>query len=230
MTFEQKVEKLRGIVDTGIKIWCQTTDDDLEFIKVANEVYREKVYSEYSIQAGATYKVIYSKDNDGEIDVNYVGNENSIIGLDNYIPYSEFFAEDKVEDKPLESKSIKNYTIGEIESLCLKCDDCSTCVMYIKDHYCDCIFSVVAGLNPQDWKIDEYFNTTPYLNQSEIDILKAIKVLYPNFDKLMYNCDTDMFTGENDDDVNILRSRLSSLKVDKYNYSYSINELLKTVN
>ena len=63
------------------------------------------------------------------------------------------------------------------------------------------------------------------LTDSEIEILKSIKVLYPNVDKTIYNWDTDMFTEPTTDELlNILASRLPSLSKDVI---YSIDELLK---
>lgn len=182
MTFEQKVEKLRGIVDTGIRIWCQTTDEDAEFIKIANEVYGKNVYTEYSIQAGATYKVIYSKDNDGEIDVNYVGNERSIIGLDNYIPYSEFFA-DKVENKPL-----GEWTLNEVKEYCSKKNlDCQECI-FVKNNSC------FYNDNPEEWDLTPIKLT---LTQSEIDILKAIKLICDDAKILEYDVDSESYLVDN---------------------------------
>ena len=216
MTFEQKVEKLRGIVDKKIVIRCSKPSENADVVECINKIKDNDDYVRGDDEENICYGIESGCSTYDWCDVTWYSENGYQI-----IPYSEFFADDKV------NKPIKDWTIGEIEEYCKQQDDCKLCPMYLKECYYDCLFSIVEGLNLKNWKIDEYFKINPSLTQSEIDILKAIKVLYPNFDKLVYNCDTDMFTGENDDDVNILRSRLPSLTVDKYKYIYLINDLLE---
>ncbi len=87
---------------------------------------------------------------------------------------------------------------------------------------CDkCKINGVCKDSIGDWELDN--NTKPILTQSEIDILKAIKVLYPKKDKLVYG-DWDEEFILSGTDVMIDKDRLPSLSHDK---EYLIDELLK---
>lgn len=207
MTMEQKVEKLRGIANTNIQIWCEGVKEDNEIAELANLLIKDED-EEYDLNCDlikTTYKVILE---DGEIRIVYL-NHNCDRG--NCIPYSEFFADDKVEDKPLEDwtlKEVKEYYNNNCELL-ESCDECK--------------INALCNNDISEWEFIPVEQPLT-LTQSEIDILKAIKVIYPNARELLYNYDTDMFTEPHDDAyVNILRSRLPSLGL---NTTYSIDELL----
>jgi hypothetical protein len=206
MTFEQKVDKLKGIVDSDVVVWCETDKEDNDMANLANSLI-EKDDEKYDCDS-TLYKTKYNvKLEDGNIMVNYLGYN---LKKENAIPYSEFF-KDKVEDKPIEE-----WTLKECKDYCREHEDrCSSCII---TKFCN--YSEEA---PCNWDL-----TLPLkLTQSEIDILKAIKVLYPLNNNLTLKyvaepCGFSVYPFN----IFIQLDRLPSLSRDA---TYSISELLEGV-
>lgn len=116
MTFEEKVEKLRGIIGKGISIWCY---NEVEFTDVfsmigqieIDEKFKDTYWNFCPIKNEIVYIIVqfgkwFINDETDEKNYNYRA-----------IPYSEFFA-DNVKDKPLENwtlKEVKEFTKSDIK-------------------------------------------------------------------------------------------------------------------
>lgn len=203
MTFEQKVEKLRGIVDKKIAIHTETKQEDIDFCNMINNCFKYSFEIE-DCGEGYVYAFTFEDDFKDEVSVDvfvleYSRNDYQIV------PYSEFFADDKVEDKPL-----GKWMLGEVQEYCDKLDGCPS----------DCIFQDICCEAPTKWELGE---DKPYLTQSEIEILKAIKVLYPNKDTLTFWRNEGCYGWNGIEET---KDKLPSLDVSK---EYNINELLKEV-
>ena len=204
MTFEEKVEKLRGICDKKILVYCETEDEDEEFCKVANTISESK----YTFFTGDSFYNVHTID-DESIEMEYWGS-----GEEGYqiIPYSEFFND---EEKPLE-----DWTLKEVKEYCpyrkAKDDNLQHCET--------CKFIAICGICADEWEFEQPLELT----DSEIEILKAIKVLYPMNDNIFYDTEFDMFTNNSKGFglIQINASRLQSLSKDK---EYSISSLLEGV-
>ena len=204
MTFEQKVEKLRGICDKKIMVYCETEDEDREFCKVANEIGRNR----YDCYDDDCYYYVYEQDD--SIEVDYSGCE-----IEGYqiIPYSEFFND---KDKPLE-----NYTLKEVKEYCQyeKVKDANS-------DYCEeCKFNVVCGMCADEWSLKE---DKIKLTQSEIEILKAIRVVYPKCDTIFHSSELEMFTN-NDKGYGLIQLNTNRLPSLSHDVTYSISKLLEGV-
>ena len=76
----------------------------------------------------------------------------------------------------VEMKEIKDYTLGEVKEICENNEDCENCIF--KSGNCinhnDClIFS-----QPNDW------NLNPKYTDEQIELLKAVKILFPACQKI----------------------------------------------
>lgn len=209
MTFEQKVEKLRGIVDKKIAIWCRNKVDAEELYPLLNEVTNENFIGSmwYIDEIKSVYDIIT-----GEWDccsLDYYEKEGYQI-----IPYSEFFA-DKVEDEPL-----GEWTLKEVKEYC-KYGEMS------KDNpdYCnECKCNKICGMCADEWDLSD----KQILTQSEIDILKAIKVLFPRCTNV-YVTDDDaeyIYKSNGSQIISVEITKFPSLTPYK---EYPINELLNEV-
>lgn len=202
MTIEEKIEKLRGIVDKKIAIWCERELDADELRPLLNEVTGEDDEDNFWCGNDTCYT----------IDRCWDFHSSEFCEKNDYqiIPYSEFFKDEVKVDKPLEDwtlKEVKEYCNYEERSKgnpdC--CDECK--------------FKGICGMCADEWEFEEELSLT----ESEIEILKAIKVLYSNKDKLVYG-DWDEEFILSGTDVMVNKDRLPSLSRDK---EYSIDELLK---
>jgi hypothetical protein len=215
MTFEQKVEKLREIVDKKIAIHTETEQEDIEFCNMINNCFKYSFEIE-DCNEGYLYTFTFEDEFQSEISID--------VGVLEYshkdyqiVPYSEFFADDKV-DKPLEDWTLKEI-IEHYNNRCedYKCEDCPIQKM------CD-----VSEI--EDWN---FISVIPQLilTQSEIDILKAIKLLYGGDVKILYAKENNCFVDDDDTyqipTFSIESDRLPSLSRDK---EYNIDELLEGVN
>lgn len=158
MTFEQKVEKLRGINNKNIAILCKKEEDAGELLSLLNEATGEDDADSFWFGSDTCYTIEgcwdfhtldFCKDEDYQI-----------------IPYSEFFADD--EDKPL-----KDWTTGEVKEY--------------YDKYCEglackhCKIKVICSDDIGEWDLSPI---KPTLAPSAISLLKEIKSSYPNIDSI----------------------------------------------
>ena len=205
MTFKQKVEKLRGIDGKRIAILCNNEDDAEELRPLLNEVTGEDDTDNYYCDNDTCYEI------DTHWDyhlINFCKNNGYQI-----IPYSEFFND---KDKPLE-----NYTLKEVKEYCQyeKVKDANS-------DYCEeCKFNVVCGMCADEWSLKE---DKIKLTQSEIEILKAIKTLYPKCDTIFHSSELEMFTN-NDKGYGLIQLNTNRLPSLSHDVTYSISKLLEGV-
>lgn len=198
MNKERMIEKFREINNKPIAIWCKTKEEDYEFCKqIANEYFN----AAFDLDGCINDYCYYMEDGD----INY----GDMLCMDsNYklIPFSEFFA-DELDNKP---KSLEDYTLKEIKSECVN-------LILNNDRFCpkDCKFNSICGKKIQGWK----FKTE--LTNDEIEVLKAIEVLYPTIKEVKYDDDFDLYVF---DEELIGTNKLPSLSKD---ITYNIEGLLK---
>ncbi len=72
MTFEQKVEKLRGIADVGTTIWCKTSKEDNELSELAN-LFIDEEEDKYDCDCTLSKTKYLIALEFGEIKVEYLG-------------------------------------------------------------------------------------------------------------------------------------------------------------
>ena len=158
---------------------------------------------------GFTIDKIYESDDDG---FGVMGDDDWVyksININNLLGV-------KFEEIFYTPKQLGDYTLNEVKEYCSNqsCDYCDECKFNI-------ICEVISA--PKDWDLSDKL----ILSQSEIDILKAIKVLYMRCNELFYDKDEDVFTNvKNTGLVRVSPDRLPSLSKDVV---YSIDELLKEV-
>ena len=82
MTTQEKVSKLKSIVDKDIAIYCETVEEDKELCELANEYF----YGEYDFYLSDSHYAVESIGD--KLEINFMEDE-----LNGYtiIPYSEFF-------------------------------------------------------------------------------------------------------------------------------------------
>ena len=83
MTTQEKVSKLKSIVDKDIAIYCKTIEEDRELCELANEYF----YGGYDFYLSDSHYVVSSTVDKSEINV---ADEDELDGYE-IIPYSEFF-------------------------------------------------------------------------------------------------------------------------------------------
>ena len=89
MTTQEKVSKLKSIVDKDIAIYCETVEEDRALCELANDYF----YGEYSDYCEDTYYAVESFSfSNNKIEICYQ-TEDDVKYDENYkiIPYSEFF-------------------------------------------------------------------------------------------------------------------------------------------
>lgn len=228
MTEEQKVEKLRSIVGKKIAIWCEYENDAEELLPLLNSATEEdeeisywdnnRDCSAYSIPERNLWIVRY---------IEQLTNKCYKI-----IRYSEFFEEDKIETKDeVNDKPLKDWTIGEIKEHCSNIILCSDIFGDESNIKCKfekngaCMFNIDGEYksDPEDWDLSD--KAKIILTQSEIDILKAIKVLYHDVETIEYDADSESFVIDNGR-ATVVESKFPTLLKLKMK-EYSIDDLLK---
>ena len=83
MTTQEKVSKLKSIVDKDIAIYCETVEEDRELCELANEYF----YGEYDFYLSDSHYAVESIGD--KLEINFM-EEDELNGY-TIIPYSEFF-------------------------------------------------------------------------------------------------------------------------------------------
>lgn len=214
MTFDQKVEKLRSIINKEIAIWCKEEEQAIELKLLFNEVTGKNYFDDFWYVYGNGTSYIL-EGNKWEYDsVNYYER----LGY-KVITYLDFFEENV---KPLE-----DWTLKEIKNYCdeISCSDCKFYELYMEDaeekEELGCLFRMNR---PWAWDLSEKEDKL-VLTESEIEILKAVVTLYAGCDIIFCNKGKDRFTNSEECGlVQIPSRRLPSLKAD--GTKYSIRKLL----
>lgn len=196
-----KVEKLKSIANKKVAILCKTYEEDEEMVGILNKHFDGNMTA---IMSRAKYSIIYEDDC---YSYSFMLEDYEIILFD------EFF-KDTSESPTV--KELKDWTLGELKEYCQD-RECSDCVL--QSNICEVIKGLPSGLN---LNVDITPKVVTKLTQSEIEILKAIKVLYPNSQELEH--DVDSFSFYVDEDFKIPEVNLPSLS---HNVTYNIDELLK---
>ena len=155
---------------------------------------------------------IYETDNNG---LNYRTDDGFLM-----IMYPIYTISDGVFEEIFD-KSLEDYTLKEVKEYCQyeKVKDANS-------DYCEeCKFNVVCGMCADIWSLKE---DKIKLTDSEIEILKAIKTLYPKCDTIFYSNELEMFTN-NDKGYGLIQLNTNRLPSLLHNVTYSISELLEGV-